>query len=135
MDYRKIQLPREIHTGPGLIKETGSICNELRFKGKVLVVSGTHTSKKAQVPEGERGLPKPETYCGIGQIVPARRGSVVLPHITKVTGVRLKTVGSVGRRLAITGFSNDFPRPLRQIIRRLIHRQSLKEKKLPAQHY
>jgi glycerol-1-phosphate dehydrogenase [NAD(P)+] len=45
MDYRKIQLPREIHTGPGLIKETGSICSELRFKGKVLVVSGTHTSK------------------------------------------------------------------------------------------
>lgn len=45
MDYRKIQLPREIHTGPGIIKETGAICRDLRFKGKVLVVSGSNTFK------------------------------------------------------------------------------------------
>ncbi len=45
MEYRKIQLPREIHTGPGIIKETGAICRDLRFKGKVLVVSGSNTSK------------------------------------------------------------------------------------------
>lgn len=45
MEFRKIQLPREIHTGPGIIKETGAICNDLRFKGKVLVVSGSNTLK------------------------------------------------------------------------------------------
>lgn len=45
MEYRKIQLPREIHTGPGIIKETGAICSELRFKGKVLVVTGSNTYK------------------------------------------------------------------------------------------
>jgi glycerol-1-phosphate dehydrogenase [NAD(P)+] len=45
MDYRKIQLPREIHTGPGIIRETGAICRDLKFKGKVIVVSGTNTSK------------------------------------------------------------------------------------------
>jgi glycerol-1-phosphate dehydrogenase [NAD(P)+] len=43
MAYRKIQLPREIHTGPGIIEETGAICRDLRFKGKVLVVSGSNT--------------------------------------------------------------------------------------------
>ena len=32
MDPRKIQLPREIYTGPGVIGETGKICSELRFK-------------------------------------------------------------------------------------------------------
>lgn len=45
MEYRKIQLPREIHTGPGIIKQTGAICRELRFKGKVLVVTGSNTYK------------------------------------------------------------------------------------------
>lgn len=45
MEYRKIQLPREIHTGPGIIEETGAICRDLRFKGKVLVVTGTNTYK------------------------------------------------------------------------------------------
>jgi len=45
MDFRKIQLPREIHTGPGIINQTGAICHDLRFKGKILVVSGTNTYK------------------------------------------------------------------------------------------
>jgi len=45
MDFRKIQLPREIHTGAGIIENTGSICRDLMFKGKVLVVSGPNTLK------------------------------------------------------------------------------------------
>ncbi len=45
MDFRKIQLPREIHTGPGIINQTGAICRDLRFKGKVLVVTGSNTLK------------------------------------------------------------------------------------------
>jgi len=45
MEFRKIQLPREVHTGPGIIKKTGAICDDLRFKGKVLVVSGSNTLK------------------------------------------------------------------------------------------
>ncbi|MBM4240071.1 MAG: NAD(P)-dependent glycerol-1-phosphate dehydrogenase [Euryarchaeota archaeon] len=45
MDTKKIQLPREIHTGAGVIKKTGAICKDLRFEGKVLVVSGPNTLK------------------------------------------------------------------------------------------
>jgi glycerol-1-phosphate dehydrogenase [NAD(P)+] len=52
MDFRKIQLPREIHTGAGVIEETGSICKDLMFKDKVLVVSGPNTLKIA----GERAI-------------------------------------------------------------------------------
>ncbi len=47
MDVRKIQLPREIHTGAGVIEETGDICKNLRLEGKVLVVSGPKTRKIA----------------------------------------------------------------------------------------
>ncbi len=47
MDPKRIQLPREIHTGPGVIKNTGSICKDLRFKGKVMVVTGYKTFKIA----------------------------------------------------------------------------------------
>jgi len=43
MDFRKVQLPREIHTGVGIIESTGSICRNLMFKGNVLVVSGPNT--------------------------------------------------------------------------------------------
>lgn len=45
MDAKKIQLPREIYTGPGIIRKTGEICRDLRFKGDVLVVSGPETFK------------------------------------------------------------------------------------------
>lgn len=45
MDFRKVQLPREIHTGAGIIESTGKICRDLRFSGKVLVVSGPSTLK------------------------------------------------------------------------------------------
>lgn len=45
MDFKKVKLPREIHTGPGIIRNTGAICRDLRFKGKVLVVSGPKTLK------------------------------------------------------------------------------------------
>ncbi len=45
MDAKKIQFPREIHTGPGVIKKTGEICRDLRFKGKALVVTGPKTLK------------------------------------------------------------------------------------------
>lgn len=47
MDVRKIQLPREIHTGAGVIEETGTICKELRLDGKVMVVTGPKTAKIA----------------------------------------------------------------------------------------
>ncbi|HIH61230.1 MAG TPA: iron-containing alcohol dehydrogenase, partial [Methanobacteriales archaeon] len=47
MNPRKIELPREIHTGPGVIKNTGIICKDLRFKGKVMVVTGYKTFKIA----------------------------------------------------------------------------------------
>ena len=52
MDIRTIQLPREIHTGAGVIENTGSICKDLMFKGKVLVVTGPNTLKIG----GERAI-------------------------------------------------------------------------------
>ncbi|HMK54684.1 MAG TPA: NAD(P)-dependent glycerol-1-phosphate dehydrogenase [Methanobacteriaceae archaeon] len=45
MDFKRVLLPREIHTGPGVVKDTGAICKDLRIKGKVLVVSGPKTLK------------------------------------------------------------------------------------------
>jgi glycerol-1-phosphate dehydrogenase [NAD(P)+] len=45
MDIKKILLPREIHTGSGVIKKTGIICKNLKFNGKVLVVTGPKTLK------------------------------------------------------------------------------------------
>jgi glycerol-1-phosphate dehydrogenase [NAD(P)+] len=52
MDFKRVKLPRDIHTGPGVIKETGSICQDLRMKGKVLVASGPKTLKIA----GEKAI-------------------------------------------------------------------------------
>lgn len=51
-DFRKIQLPREIHTGEGVIDETGKICGDLKIDGKVMVVTGPKTNKIA----GERAI-------------------------------------------------------------------------------
>jgi glycerol-1-phosphate dehydrogenase [NAD(P)+] len=47
MDFKRVKLPRAIHTGPGVIKETGSICQDLKMEGKVLVASGPNTLKIA----------------------------------------------------------------------------------------
>jgi glycerol-1-phosphate dehydrogenase [NAD(P)+] len=47
MDFNRVKLPREIHSGPGVIKETGSICKDLKISGKVLVASGPRTMKIA----------------------------------------------------------------------------------------
>jgi len=52
MDFKRVKLPRDIHTGPGVIKETGSICRDLRMEGKVLVASGPKTLKIA----GEKAI-------------------------------------------------------------------------------
>ena len=47
MVTKKIQLPREVHIGPGLIDNTGTICNDLRFYNDALMVCGPHTYKIA----------------------------------------------------------------------------------------
>lgn len=52
MDFRKIQLPREIHTGAGVITETGAICKDLKVEGKALIVTGPRTIKIA----GEKAI-------------------------------------------------------------------------------
>ena len=52
MDFNRVKLPREIHSGPGVIIETGSICKDLKLKGKVLVASGPKTMKIA----GEKAI-------------------------------------------------------------------------------
>lgn len=45
MDSKKIQMPREVHIGSDVIKDTGNICKDLRFEGNVLVVTGPNTLK------------------------------------------------------------------------------------------
>lgn len=45
MGYKKIEMPREVHIGPGVIDKTGDICTNLRFEGDVLVVTGPNTLK------------------------------------------------------------------------------------------
>lgn len=45
MDSKKIQMPREVHIGPGVIDNTGTICKDLRFSGNTLVVTGPNTLK------------------------------------------------------------------------------------------
>lgn len=47
MDFNRVKLPREIHSGPGVINETGSICKDLKLTGNLLVASGPHTMKIA----------------------------------------------------------------------------------------
>lgn len=43
MDSRVIQMPREVHIGPGVIQETGEICDSLRLNKKMLIVTGHNT--------------------------------------------------------------------------------------------
>lgn len=45
MDFKRVLLPRGMHVGPGVIKDTAAICTDLRIKGKFLVVTGPNTLK------------------------------------------------------------------------------------------
>lgn len=47
MDFRNVQLPREIHTGPGIINEIGDVCDNLLSRKDVTVLSGPTTKKIA----------------------------------------------------------------------------------------
>lgn len=50
MDSKKIQMPREVHIGSGVINRTGNICKDLRIEGDVLVVTGNETLKIGAEP-------------------------------------------------------------------------------------
>ncbi|KZX16148.1 glycerol-1-phosphate dehydrogenase [Methanobrevibacter cuticularis] len=45
MNYKKIQMPREVHIGSDVINETGKICQDLKIDGNLLVVTGKNTLK------------------------------------------------------------------------------------------
>lgn len=47
MDFRNVQLPREIHTGPGILNEVGEVCNTLFSEKDLVIVEGPHTKKIA----------------------------------------------------------------------------------------
>ena len=47
MDFRNVQLPREIHTGPGILNEIGDVCDKLLSHKKVTVIFGPTTKKIA----------------------------------------------------------------------------------------
>ncbi|WP_455645888.1 NAD(P)-dependent glycerol-1-phosphate dehydrogenase [Methanosphaera sp.] len=47
MDFRNVQLPREIHTGPGILSEIGDVCNKLLSQKNVTILEGPTTRKIA----------------------------------------------------------------------------------------
>lgn len=47
MDFRNVQLPREIHTGSGVITEIGDVCDNLLSGKNVTLVTGNTTKKIA----------------------------------------------------------------------------------------
>ena len=47
MDFRNVQLPREIHTGSGVITEIGDVCDNLLSGKKITLVTGNTTKKIA----------------------------------------------------------------------------------------
>lgn len=47
MDSKVIQMPREVHIGPDVLEDIGSICEGLRLFNDALIVSGNHTFKVA----------------------------------------------------------------------------------------
>jgi glycerol-1-phosphate dehydrogenase [NAD(P)+] len=49
MDSKKIQMPRIVHIGSGVINETGDICEDLKIKGNLLIVTGDLTQKIAGI--------------------------------------------------------------------------------------
>lgn len=47
MDFKNVQLPREIHTGPGVITEIGDVCDNLLSGKSITLVTGNTTKKIA----------------------------------------------------------------------------------------
>ena len=47
MSSKNIQLPREVHIGPDILNDIGSICSSLRFYDNALIVCGNTTYKVA----------------------------------------------------------------------------------------
>lgn len=47
MDFRNVQLPREIHTGPGIITEINDVCDTLLSGKNITLVTGNTTKKIA----------------------------------------------------------------------------------------
>ncbi|MCD7781855.1 MAG: NAD(P)-dependent glycerol-1-phosphate dehydrogenase [Methanosphaera sp.] len=45
MDFRNVQLPRDIHTGPGVINDVAPLCDNLLLNKNVVLLTG-HTTKK-----------------------------------------------------------------------------------------
>lgn len=49
MESKKIQMPRTVHIGSGVINGTGEICRDLKIEGNLLIVTGGVTQKIAGV--------------------------------------------------------------------------------------
>ena len=47
MDFKNVQLPRQIHTGPGIITKIGDLCNKILSKKNITLVTGNTTKKIA----------------------------------------------------------------------------------------
>ena len=43
MCARKIQMPREVYIGPGVVQETGEICSNLKLFKDIVLVTGNNT--------------------------------------------------------------------------------------------
>lgn len=47
MDFKNVQLPRQIHTGPGIITKIGDLCNKILSNKDITLVTGNTTKKIA----------------------------------------------------------------------------------------
>ena len=47
MDFKNVQLPRQIHTGPGIITKIGDLCNKILSNKNITLVTGNTTKKIA----------------------------------------------------------------------------------------
>ena len=50
MCARKIQMPREVYIGPGVVHETGEICSSLKLFKDIVLVTGNNTYDIAAKP-------------------------------------------------------------------------------------
>lgn len=78
MNAKKVQMPREVYTGPDVTLKAGEICNNLHLEGEALIVSGPHTFD----------------VCG-NQLIESLETSDFSSEVIKVEGSSMETVSMV----------------------------------------
>ena len=87
MNAKKVQMPREVYTGPDVTKEVGDICNSLHLEGEALIVAGPHTFD----------------VCG-EQIIDSLTEKGFKSDVIKIKGASMESVKSVEDMIPDKGF-------------------------------